>query len=63
MGKGGTNMNLSMKDGVAGPLIVALMFLFAAGLRAYWHQSAVIPAICAALCGVKAFINLRKRDA
>lgn len=56
-------MNMSMKDGVAGPLIVALLFLGAAGLRAHWHQSAVIPAIVAALIAIRALLNLRKRGA
>lgn len=56
-------MNMSMKDGLAGPLLGALLFLVLAGLRITWHQSAVIPIICAALFAVKAVINLRKRTA
>ncbi len=56
-------MNMSMKDGLAGPLLGALMFLVLAGLRMSWHQSALIPAICAILFAVKAIMNLRKRSA
>ena len=55
-------MNMSMKDGLAGPLLGALLFLVLAGFRITWHQSAVIPIICAALFAVKAVVNLRKRS-
>lgn len=56
-------MNMSIKDGVAAPLLAALMFLVLAAFRVTWHQSAVIPGICAVLLAVKAFINLTKQKA
>ena len=52
-----------MKDSVTAPLLVALMFLVLAGLRVTWHQSAVIPVICAVLFAGRAFFNLKKRSA
>jgi sugar phosphate permease len=54
---------MNMKDSVAAPLLVTLMFLVLAGLRVTWHQSAVIPGIVAVLFAARAFYNLRKRSA
>lgn len=54
-------MSMSIKDGVAAPLLATLMFLVLAALRVTWHQSAVIPGICAIVLAVRAFINLKKQ--